>query len=413
MRHVDEDTIHAWLDEQITDPAEAAWIEEHFRECGPCRVRLASERATFDRAQMLLAGTAPSGERPSFEALVAKAGRSASASEATSVAALTRGRRERWFIQAGWAASVAIAVGLGWTARELTERDSPRPESAPRIAEQSVSIPADPAAPAEAPPGFPERLNGVPPGLPERLNGVPRPVAKPGTGADVSTVPGTTAGGRQQTATESRRSDTAPASVQPQAPPPAAAAGPSQADTAARLEAAPRALERSRNAAAAAAETAPVVRQEDLRITGEIASRVAATPDSGWRPVPRTEAAARTGMPLYGLDGLEPLYTALSDDGSQVRTLYRLSSGDQVEVVQQRSGPVEVVQQRRGPVSPPAVADLQNTGRALAETGRVGIVARPVSGTRTWSTDRGGVRVTLQTTSTADLDALGTRLRVD
>ena len=92
MRHVDEDTIHAWLDEQITDPAEAAWIDEHFRECGPCRARLASERATFDRAQMLLAGTAPSGEHLSFEALVAKAGRSASESEATSGAALTRGR---------------------------------------------------------------------------------------------------------------------------------------------------------------------------------------------------------------------------------------------------------------------------------------------------------------------------------
>ncbi len=29
MRHVDDGTIHAWLDGQVTDPAEVAWIEEH------------------------------------------------------------------------------------------------------------------------------------------------------------------------------------------------------------------------------------------------------------------------------------------------------------------------------------------------------------------------------------------------
>src|SRR5688572_2772687 len=215
MRHVDEDTIHAWLDEQIPDPAEAAWIEVHLRECGACGARLATERATFERAQMLLAATAPSGERPAFDALVAKAGRGASPSEATSAAALTRGRRDRWLIQAGWAASVAIAVGLGWTARELTGGDSPRQESAPLIAEQSAASPSEPAARVESPLGLPERLGGVPPGLPERLDGVPSglperldgvpSVAKPGIGADVSPVPGTVANGRQQTATESRR----------------------------------------------------------------------------------------------------------------------------------------------------------------------------------------------------------------
>src|SRR5688500_7938298 len=312
MRHVDEDTIHAWLDEQIPEPAEAAWIEEHLRECGACGARLATERATFERAQMLLAATAPPGERPAFDALVAKAGRGASPSEATSVAALTRGRKGRWLIQAGWAASVAIAVGLGWTARELTGGDSPRQESAPLIAEQSAASPSEPPARVEAPLG-----------LPERLGGVPFPGAKPDTGADVSTVPGTVANGRQQAATESRR-DTATPSVQPQAPP-AAATGLSQADSAARLEAAPPALERSGNAVAAAGATpaapppaavaapAPAVRQ-DLRITREIASRGAATPDPGWYPVPRTEAAERTGMPLYGIDGVDPSLTAISAD---------------------------------------------------------------------------------------------------
>ena len=401
MRHVDEDTIHAWLDEQIPDPAEAAWIEEHLRECGACGARLATERATFERAQMLLAATAPPGERPAFDALVAKAGRGASPSEATSVAALTRGRRDRWLIQAGWAASVAIAVGLGWTARELAGGDSPRQESAPLIAEQSAASPSEPAARVEAPLGLPERL------------GVPFPVAKPGIGADVSTVPGTVANGRQQTATESRRIDTATPSVQPQSPP-AAAAGLSQADTAARLEAAPPALERSSNAVAAAGATqaasppaavaapAPGVRQEDLRLTREIASRGAATPDPGWDPVPRTEAAARTGMPLYGIDGVDPSLTAISADGTLVRTTYRLASGETVELLQRRA-------------VPNSLTDIQATRRGLAgPAGGGAVLGRVTSAERTLTIVRGDVRLILQTSSTGtDLDSLGSRLRID
>ena len=402
MRHVDEDTIHAWLDEQITDPAEAAWIEDHLRECGACRVRLASERATFDRAQMLLAGAAPSGERPSFEALVARAGRSASESEATPGAALTRGRRERWLMQAGWAASVAIAVGLGWTARELTERDSPAPDSAPLIAEQSAASPAAPAARVDAPLG-----------LPERQDGVSFPAPKPDTGANVSTVPDTNATARQQTTVGSRRVDTA-TPIPPPAPP-AAAAGLSQADTTARLEAAPVPPERPRNAAAAAAESAPAspplaavappppaVRQEDLRITGEFASRAAATPDPGWRPVPRTEAAARTGMPLYGLDGVDPLFTSISADGTLVRTTYRLASGETVELLQQRA-------------APDGLANIQATRRGLAgPAGGGAVLGRVTSSGRTLSVVRGDVRLVLQTPSAGtDLEALGTRLRID
>ena len=404
MRHVDEGTIHSWLDEQITDPSEAAWIDEHFRECGECRARLAEERLTFERAQTLLAG-APSGERPSFESLVAKAGRDLQGVEMPSDMRLTRGGRERVLILSGWAASLALAVGLGWTARGLTGGDSPRPDAAPLIAEQSASIPAEPAARAEAPRG-----------LPERLGGIPLPVTKPGSGADASTAPG-----RQQAAAGSGRVDTTTPSVQPQAPP-MAVAGPPQTGTA-RLEAAPPALERN---AAAAAETtsaeAPAVsarpaavqpvavqpragelRQGALTITGDSAAAVSG--DDEWRALPRTEAAVRTGMALYGIDGVEPLVTALSADGGLVRTTYRLASGETVELLQQRLGPVR----------PPSVADLQTTSRALAQTGRAGIGAAPVpAAARTWSTVRAGVRITLQTTSTAtDLDGLGTRLRVD
>jgi hypothetical protein len=84
---------------------------------------------------------------------------------------------------------------------------------------------------------------------------------------------------------------------------------------------------------------------------------------------------------------------------------YRLASGDVVELVQQRAAPD----------IPPGVAQVQATRGALAGSGRGAIVVDQLtSARRAWSSVRGGARLTLQTTSdAADLDALGTKLRVD
>ena len=54
MRHVDEGTIHAWLDQQVTDPQEVAWITAHLRECATCSARVAEEDATIRGAEALL-----------------------------------------------------------------------------------------------------------------------------------------------------------------------------------------------------------------------------------------------------------------------------------------------------------------------------------------------------------------------
>src|SRR5688572_11151482 len=123
MRHVDEGTIHAWLDDQITDPAEAAWIEEHLRWCASCSARLAEERATLEQAHALLAVTAPAGEPPAFQEILTRAEHtSLKDAPSRSFARFTHDRR--WLLQAGWAASLALAVGIGWAARELADRES-------------------------------------------------------------------------------------------------------------------------------------------------------------------------------------------------------------------------------------------------------------------------------------------------
>jgi hypothetical protein len=146
------------------------------------------------------------------------------------------------------------------------------------------------------------------------------------------------------------------------------------------------------------------VRQETIAVSGATAEVVIVPGDASWRALPRTEAAARTGMPLYGIEGLEPTLTELSADGALVRTLYRLASGAIVELIQQRAAPDTPAQ------------DIQATTRGFAAQGRAdgGVAARMASVRRAWADVRGGVRVTLQTTSeAADLAALGAQLGVD
>jgi hypothetical protein len=401
MRHVDDGTIHAWLDEQITDPGEAAWIHEHLGECATCRARLTAEGATVDRAQALLAEGAPSGERPSFEALVAKAGHAIADAERPD-ARVTRGRRERLFFQAAWAASLALAVGLGWAARDLTGRD--RFDSFPAA---TVTAPQPDTLSAPAP-----RVDAS------------DPATTPAIGAEVSSVPRRDAAARQRP--EASRSIGGAAPTTPQQATPAAQrqAAPqmpaslqrSAADTRGEPPASAQDSARSSVAETTRADAPPpttaapaaAALQETISLGADVAA--AASRATEWRPLPRTEAAARTGMPLYGIDGLEPVLTALSGDGARVRTTYRLASGDVVELVQQRPVP-GAPQVGADSLAIRPLAPIEVTRRATARA-EAGTMLKLPSPRRTWTSVRGDVRITL-TSDAADLNALGAKLRVD
>jgi len=98
MSHVDDGTLHAYLDGELS-PAEVQSVEAHLAQCPACRGRLDEERALITRAGELLALAAPPDrELPPFRA--------------GDVKPLT----PLWWkvrLPLAWAATVALALGIG------------------------------------------------------------------------------------------------------------------------------------------------------------------------------------------------------------------------------------------------------------------------------------------------------------
>ena len=98
MSHVDDGTLHAYLDGELSPP-EAQGVEAHLAQCPGCRGRLEEERTLITRAGELLALAAP----PDRDLPLFRAG---------DVKPPTR----LWWqvrLPLAWAATVALALGLG------------------------------------------------------------------------------------------------------------------------------------------------------------------------------------------------------------------------------------------------------------------------------------------------------------
>ncbi|HWV56496.1 MAG TPA: hypothetical protein VNZ57_03410 [Longimicrobiales bacterium] len=111
MPHVDEARLEAWLDRERSGLAdsEIAAIERHLAECVACATR-ADRAAELKRRAADLLGELRMGDRPapSFEEVRARAaGRSGRG-------AVHGSRAVPWL----WAASVAVALGIGYVARD-------------------------------------------------------------------------------------------------------------------------------------------------------------------------------------------------------------------------------------------------------------------------------------------------------
>ncbi len=141
MSHVDDGTLHAYLDSELSPP-EAQGVEAHLAQCPGCRERLEEERALIARAGELLALAAPPDrELPPFRA--------------GDVRPLTR----LWWqvrLPLAWAATVALALGigsyLGRGVEPVPEAQTPSDTQSAELRALQAPISANPAPRCEARP---------------------------------------------------------------------------------------------------------------------------------------------------------------------------------------------------------------------------------------------------------------------
>jgi hypothetical protein len=158
MSHVDDGELTAYADGayRVDDPV-ALRIGAHLSTCDNCRTRLEQSHELRDRAAVILGYAIPApSQTPSFESLQAQLA--------------TPTPKPRRSIPLAWAASIIMAVGLGWFGRSAWENppvasqtametrgDAQLDVSAPveEEAQQSISDRAPPRTPTPAPSAAP------------------------------------------------------------------------------------------------------------------------------------------------------------------------------------------------------------------------------------------------------------------
>lgn len=154
MQHVDEGRLHAWLDGELPDGER--WVERHLEECEACRARAAEERRIRDAASSILGRADPGEVAP------------------RRIVPLPAARRRRPWVAVGWAASVLLALGIGWMARPAERQTvAVAPVTAPR-----APASAAPAATNAAPPPA-EPVAQTAPAAEERVAQAPAPRSAP------------------------------------------------------------------------------------------------------------------------------------------------------------------------------------------------------------------------------------------
>lgn len=155
MTHIDEGTIHAWLDDALP-PDEAARVEAHVRDCAECSAAVAEARGFIAASSRILSALddVPAGVIPRPEGDAGRVKPKVVHPEVVKSGA-THARR-RWWLSPQFAAAAGIAfiaVALSVVAR----RDGVRSvadyslERAPANEAQRAATPVAPDAPAPAP----------------------------------------------------------------------------------------------------------------------------------------------------------------------------------------------------------------------------------------------------------------------
>ncbi|MEX2466969.1 MAG: zf-HC2 domain-containing protein [Gemmatimonadota bacterium] len=169
MSHVDEGALHAYLDGALDEypSGQARRIRAHLERCERCAEALAEASRVRDTAETILATPELNVAPPPLEELKRLARSSTS-----------DGRRPRsGFYRLGWAASVVLALGVGWMLRggqRIDPTGTDRSALASREAESAAapaSVPAPELESEVAPP--PGRMADAAPMVQDRVASTP------------------------------------------------------------------------------------------------------------------------------------------------------------------------------------------------------------------------------------------------
>lgn len=292
MQHLDDALIAEWVDGAVDeDSPRYQAIAAHVADCDTCRTRVDEERALAEHVRGLLGAAAPPERVPPFEEVLHRAGRARRA-----------GTLPPAWRRLAWAATVALAGGIGWYARGAmlerqarpTEAQSPPPPAAtpPLAATESAPV-AEPEAPAQ---------------------GLLDAAARRDEGAAAKSAPSPAEPARVQ-AQEEMAAD-AVAEERRQAVP---------------TDAGRRDTPDARNEMAARlARTAPAP-------LGAAALAESAAP--GWVPLEPADAEALLGHPPLSVPDLPVALIARSPSGDSVRVVQELGNGRLLMLVQTRALP--------------------------------------------------------------------------
>jgi hypothetical protein len=326
MPHLDEGTIHEYLDGEIGPDERRREVELHLNECGDCNAALEDARRIRDTATGILSCAVPDDvPMPSFEELQAKA--IAGGYVPDGEIGGDQAKLQRSLIRMrslAWAATVILAAAVGWYARSAVLSSGPAPyasedESVGRMTLEVPQTPADVAvADSEAPPTL-------------RTRGAPAEVATAATetlGPEAAVMqerPALDAGGAS---VEEEPAEPAPEQIagMPERPKGAAEA---TADSAARLTSVAGRFESPE------ARSVSVPSEAPAPTMARVAAGAGAVAAEGWTEVDMAGASAILQGPVPTIGGLAVVgYAASSLEGQQaVRVRQLLESGSPIELI--------------------------------------------------------------------------------
>jgi len=358
MWHPDEGLLHAYLDGEVgADTAEhradrtAAEIERHIAGCDSCQALLAEVRLTRERASDILANSGPTDlTMPPFDEIRARS--SARSSSRRRILQLNRTR------QLAWAATVVLAVAVGWYAR-----DRLRPDAAERIGRSAAAPSSVPAVQAEA-----EADEAAASGVAEGQLQVTQDQLVTGRAVEPSEAPREEVPARDRSKAEGVEQEMVPVAVaaegvagaRPDAPKQLAAEPAGEAEQRRQNEVRARLADSAVAAYRAAAPVAPQRVAADNVANRAALARPSAAQEIFYRTLAETEwslsdeagVAEHLGMSVARVEGLPVLDYAIHEAGSRpiVRLRQRLDAATVVELIQLREVAVS------GLVEPRAVA---------------------------------------------------------